>query len=165
MALELRPSGARQRPVRQGGRPALQPRASRRKRRDHEHEACGTEAHQRRDPPPFEAEQRNHPGRHHLPDRIVYRRGGDAWFRGGYLGPLGRDRGTVAPPQFRTTQALEEEDVMFYAAHFTIDVTNWSQGIWLDGTMQIMDGGGHSSVRPLCARLSSRVSRRPSFRQ
>lgn len=29
---------------------------------------------------------------------------------------------------------------MFYAAHFTIDVTNWSQGIWLDGTMQIMDG-------------------------
>lgn len=28
---------------------------------------------------------------------------------------------------------------MFYDAHFTIDVTNWSQGIWLDGTMQIMD--------------------------
>lgn len=28
---------------------------------------------------------------------------------------------------------------MFYAAHFTIDITNWSQGIWLDGTMQIMD--------------------------
>ena len=28
---------------------------------------------------------------------------------------------------------------MFYAAHFTIDVTNWSQGIWLDGTTQIMD--------------------------
>lgn len=28
---------------------------------------------------------------------------------------------------------------MFYAAHFTIDVTNWSRGIWLDGTMQIMD--------------------------
>lgn len=29
---------------------------------------------------------------------------------------------------------------MFYEAHFTIDVTNWSRGIWLDGTMQIMDG-------------------------
>lgn len=29
---------------------------------------------------------------------------------------------------------------MFYDAHFTIDVTNWSRGIWLDGMMQIMDG-------------------------
>lgn len=29
---------------------------------------------------------------------------------------------------------------MFYEAHFTIDVTNWSRGIWLDGTTQIMDG-------------------------
>lgn len=29
---------------------------------------------------------------------------------------------------------------MFYGAHFTIDITNWSRGIWLDGTMQIMDG-------------------------
>lgn len=28
---------------------------------------------------------------------------------------------------------------MFYGAHFTLDVTNWSRGIWLDGTMQIMD--------------------------
>lgn len=28
---------------------------------------------------------------------------------------------------------------MFYEAHFIIDVTNWSRGIWLDGTMQIMD--------------------------
>ena len=28
---------------------------------------------------------------------------------------------------------------MFYDAHFTIDVTNWSQGIWLDGATQIMD--------------------------
>lgn len=28
---------------------------------------------------------------------------------------------------------------MFYDAHFTIDVTNWSQGIWLDGTTQVMD--------------------------
>lgn len=28
---------------------------------------------------------------------------------------------------------------MFYDAHFTIDVTNWSRGIWLDGTMQIAD--------------------------
>lgn len=30
---------------------------------------------------------------------------------------------------------------MFYDAHFTVDVTNWSRGIWFDGTMQIMDGG------------------------
>lgn len=30
---------------------------------------------------------------------------------------------------------------MFYDTHFTIDVTNWSRGIWLDGTTQIMDGG------------------------
>lgn len=29
---------------------------------------------------------------------------------------------------------------MFYGAHFTIDVANWSRGIWLDGTTQIMDG-------------------------
>nr|DAF93806.1 MAG TPA: hypothetical protein [Siphoviridae sp. ct0eR1] len=29
---------------------------------------------------------------------------------------------------------------MFYDAHFIVDVTNWSRGIWLDGTMQIMDG-------------------------
>lgn len=28
---------------------------------------------------------------------------------------------------------------MFYDAHFTIDITNRSQGIWLDGTTQIMD--------------------------
>lgn len=28
---------------------------------------------------------------------------------------------------------------MFYEAHFIVDVTNWSRGIWLDGTMQIMD--------------------------
>ena len=28
---------------------------------------------------------------------------------------------------------------MFYEAHFTIDVTSWSRGVWLDGTMQIMD--------------------------
>lgn len=28
---------------------------------------------------------------------------------------------------------------MFYGAHFTIDITNWSRGIWLDGTTQIMD--------------------------
>ena len=27
---------------------------------------------------------------------------------------------------------------MFYDAHFTVDVTNWSRGVWLDGTMQIM---------------------------
>lgn len=31
---------------------------------------------------------------------------------------------------------------MFYEAHFTIDVTNWSRGIWLDGTTQIMDREG-----------------------
>lgn len=28
---------------------------------------------------------------------------------------------------------------MFYDAHFIIDVTNWSQGFWLDGTVQIVD--------------------------
>lgn len=28
---------------------------------------------------------------------------------------------------------------MFYDAHFIVDVTHWSRGIWLDGTMQIMD--------------------------
>lgn len=28
---------------------------------------------------------------------------------------------------------------MFYKAHFIIDVTNWSRGIWSDGTTQIMD--------------------------
>lgn len=28
---------------------------------------------------------------------------------------------------------------MFYDAHFTVEVTNWSRGIWLDGTTQIMD--------------------------
>lgn len=28
---------------------------------------------------------------------------------------------------------------MFYDAHFTIDIMNWSRGIWLDGTTQIMD--------------------------
>lgn len=28
---------------------------------------------------------------------------------------------------------------MFYDAHFIVDVTNWSRGVWLDGTMQIMD--------------------------
>ena len=30
---------------------------------------------------------------------------------------------------------------MFYGAHFTIDVTNWSRGIWLDGTMQVVGRG------------------------
>lgn len=30
---------------------------------------------------------------------------------------------------------------MFYDAHFTVDVTKWSRGIWLDGTTQIMDMG------------------------
>ena len=28
---------------------------------------------------------------------------------------------------------------MFYDAHFTVDVTNWSRGVWWDGTTQIMD--------------------------
>lgn len=28
---------------------------------------------------------------------------------------------------------------MFYDAHFTVDATNWSRGVWLDGTTQIMD--------------------------
>ena len=29
---------------------------------------------------------------------------------------------------------------MFYYVHFTVDVTTWSRGVWLDGTTQIMDG-------------------------
>nr|DAI00457.1 MAG TPA: hypothetical protein [Caudoviricetes sp.] len=45
------------------------------------------------------------------------------------------------PPQFRQHNTKEREGrTVFYDAHFTIDVTNWSQGIWLDGTTQIMDG-------------------------
>ena len=28
---------------------------------------------------------------------------------------------------------------MFYDAHFIVDVTNWSRGVWLDGTVQVMD--------------------------
>ncbi len=28
---------------------------------------------------------------------------------------------------------------MFYDAHFIIDVTNWERGVWLDGTVQVMD--------------------------
>ena len=99
-ALELRPSGARQWPVRWGRRSTAQPRPSRRKRGHHEHEARGTEAHQRRDPPPFETEQRNHPRRYHLPDGVMSRRCRDARFRGGYLGPVGDAGGTVTPPQF-----------------------------------------------------------------
>ena len=96
-ALELRPSGARQQPVGRGRRPTAQPRPSR-KRVDHcEHEARGTEAHQRHDPPPFEAEQRNHPRRRHLPDRIVLRGGRDARFRSGYLDPVGDAGSTVTP--------------------------------------------------------------------
>lgn len=67
------------------------------RRGHHEHEACGTKVHQRRDPPPFEAEQRNHPRRRHLPDRIVLRRCRDARFRGGYLGPVGHAGSTVTP--------------------------------------------------------------------
>ena len=96
-ALELRPSGARQWPVRRGRRSTAQPRPSLRKRGHHEHEARGTEAHQRRDPPLFEAEQRNPPGRHHLPDGVMFRGCRDARFRSGYLGPVGDDGGTVTP--------------------------------------------------------------------
>nr|DAE80147.1 MAG TPA: hypothetical protein [Caudoviricetes sp.] len=31
---------------------------------------------------------------------------------------------------------------MFYDAHFIVDITNWSWGIWLEGTMQIVDREG-----------------------
>lgn len=96
-ALELRSSGARQRPVKRGRRPAPQLRPSRKRADHYEHEACGTEAHQRCDSPPLEAEQRNHSGRRHLPDRIVSRSGRDARFRGGYLGPVGCAGSTVTP--------------------------------------------------------------------
>lgn len=64
---------------------------------DHEHEACGTAGHQRCDPPPFEAEQRNHSRRHHLPDRIMLRGHRNTGHCGGRLDPVGRDRGTVTP--------------------------------------------------------------------
>lgn len=71
---------------------------------NHEHEACGTEAHQRHDPPPFETEQRNHPRRRHLSDRIMLRGRRDARRRGGRLDPVGRDRGTVTLPAILTAQ-------------------------------------------------------------
>lgn len=79
------------------------------KRRHHEHEACGTEAHQRCDPPPFETEQRNHPGRHHLPDSVMLRRCGDARCRGGHMGPVGRTRGTVTPRNSDNTNSRGRE--------------------------------------------------------
>lgn len=28
---------------------------------------------------------------------------------------------------------------MFYDTHFIVDVTNWSRGVWMDGTVQVMD--------------------------
>lgn len=68
------------------------------------------------------------------------RRRRDARFRGGYLGPMGDAGSTVTPRNSGNTNTEGEEDIMFYAAHFTIDITNWSRGIWLDGTTQIMDG-------------------------
>lgn len=108
-ALELRPSGARQRPVRRGRRSTAQPRPSRRKRRYHEHEARSIAPPTGPDPPPFETEQRNHSRCRHLSDGVMFRCGRDAWFRGGYLGPVGDAGGTVTPPQFRQAQTLEEE--------------------------------------------------------
>lgn len=47
VAIELRPSGARQQPARRGRRPTAQSRPLWRKRRHHDHEACGVGAHQR----------------------------------------------------------------------------------------------------------------------
>ena len=67
----------------------------------------------------------------------------DARFRSGYLGPVGGAGSTVTPPPRNSGKhkTLEEEEraQVFYDAHFTVDVANWSRGIWLDGTMQIMD--------------------------
>ena len=83
--------------TRQGRCPVTQPEPSQRKRRHYEHEARSTTQQQRCDPPPFETEQRNHPRRHHLPDRVMLRRDRDARLRGGHLGPVGCDRGTVTP--------------------------------------------------------------------
>ena len=104
-ALELRPSGARQQParVKQGAQQHKQDH-HRERGRHHDHEACGTEAHQRCDPPPFEAEQRNHSGRRHLPDRIMSRRCRDARFRSGYLGPVGDSGSTVTSRNSDNTQ-------------------------------------------------------------
>lgn len=97
--VELSPSGGKT-VARQGeaGRPTTRARPSqKRKRRHYEHEARGTAPPAHPDPPPFEEEQRNHPGRHHLPDRVMFRRCGDARFRSGYLGSVGDAGGTVTP--------------------------------------------------------------------
>lgn len=58
------------------------------------------------------------------------------------MGFVGRTGGTVTPRNSDNTNTREEEGdtLMFYDAHFIIDATNWSRGVWLDGTMQIMDG-------------------------
>ena len=53
---------------------------------------------------------------------------------------------------------------MFYDAHFTIDVTNWSRGIWLDGTMQIMDREDILLSDRLVPAYLPEFSGRPSFR-
>lgn len=54
---------------------------------------------------------------------------------------MGHGGGTVTPRNSEQRKTLEEEKghIVFYDAHFTVDVTNWSRGIWLDGTTQIMD--------------------------
>jgi len=48
---------------------------------------------------------------------------------------------------------------VFYDAHFTVDVTNWSRGIWLDGTMQIMDNVGMVRSENIAGRVQEMFDR------
>lgn len=98
-AIELRPPRSKTVARQTGQTPPQHSQDHHGERAGHyEHEACGTEARQRPlDSPPFEAEQRNHSGRHHLPDGVMSRCCRDARFSGGYLGPVGRAGGTVTP--------------------------------------------------------------------
>lgn len=52
---------------------------------------------------------------------------------------MGDAGGAVTLPAIPNSTNTREGDVVFYDTHFIVDVTNWSRGIWLDGTMQIMD--------------------------
>ena len=56
------------------------------------------------------------------------------------MGPVGDAGGTVTPRNSDNTNSRGREGhAVFYDAHFIIDVTNWSRGILLGGTVQVMD--------------------------
>nr|DAQ96702.1 MAG TPA: hypothetical protein [Caudoviricetes sp.] len=103
------------------GRHTRQVRSSQGKRRDHDYEACGTSQQQRCYPPPFEAQQRNHPRRRHLLDRIMLRGRRHARCRGGHLDPVGRDRGAVTrtaiPNSANARGKRRTHHVLRYAFH------------------------------------------------